>query len=227
MALPPQVIDQLSREPARTPGWSGRLLMFSFTLFFLAAIAWVGLSQGYERYLDSQDKKIQKELDSGSAQIPKDKESSLIGFYSQLDNLKNILDKHVYASNLFGFLEQTTHSNVYFTKLDLNSELNKVTLSGVAKTVKDATEQAQVFQGNEQVKSVILGNLAVLADGTWQFDLSLVLQDKFLNQAKIFGPSLSAPVQPGSQPATSTPSSTLTTASKTVTSTATTTNPSR
>lgn len=183
MALPPQALEQLSREPVRTPGWSGTLLMFSSTLLFVGIFAWVGLSYGYQPYLSKQLDGLDAELKTASKQINADTQSELISFYSQLTNLDTILDHHVYASAVFDLLEARVQPNIFFTKLDLNTETGKMILGGSAKSVKDVTEQVKLLEDDPKIASVALGNVAVQSNGSWQFDMTVNFKDGVLSES--------------------------------------------
>jgi len=54
MPLPDKVIEQLGREPPKTPGWSFGIVMFSGTILFIAVFIYFGLTLGYEPYLQLQ-----------------------------------------------------------------------------------------------------------------------------------------------------------------------------
>ena len=58
MALPQKVLEQLGREPPKTPGWAGQFLMFSSTIFFVSLVVYIGLVFGYRPYITSEVKKL-------------------------------------------------------------------------------------------------------------------------------------------------------------------------
>lgn len=184
MPLPPSAIEQLSREPARTPGWSGRLLMFSFTLFFLSLLAYGGLKFGYEPYLSKKIEDQKSQMQQLSQKVNADQQADILSFHSQLINVKKLLDGHIYSTNLFDFLERTTQANVYYSKLDFNTDTGKASLVGVAKTVKDATQQMQILESqSDYVKSVQVSNVTALTNGSWQFDALIEFKTNLTQQA--------------------------------------------
>jgi hypothetical protein len=208
MALPPQVIEQLGREPAPTPGWSGRLLMFTFTLFILSVIGYVGLAFGYAKYLDAEIRKIDREIKNQSQQIPEEEKGAILTFFSQLSNLRSILDKHVNASSVFNLLEATTHPKIYYTRLTLNSDRYEAVLTGIATSVSDVTEQAKIFQDRPEIKKVSLGNMNGVKDG-WQFEINLGLAPEFLTSQSANIGNLPSAMSTSTSTSTSTPTSTL------------------
>lgn len=208
MALPPKVIEQLAREPAQTPGWSGRLMMFAATLFILNLVGYFGLTLGYSKYLNGQIRDVDREIKSQSQQIPEEERGAIVAFFSQLSNLRLILDNHVAASSFFNLLETTTHRNVYYTRLAFNSEKDEVILTGMATSVADVTEQVKIFQGRTEIEKISLGNINNTGSG-WQFDVTLGLAPDFLSSVSASGlPAQAGGAAAPTSTATSTPTST-------------------
>ncbi len=175
MALPPQAVERLTHDPVRTPGWSGRLLMFATTLFLLSIFAYFSLVFGYDPYLQKQFSDLQNQTKLLSQQVQSDNQTKIIAFYSQLANLRTILDKHAYSSNIFGLIEKSVSPNTYFTKFTYNFSNQQVSLSGVAKSAQDVPAQIQIFQNTHGIAQVTFNNLTAQPGGQWQFDVILTL----------------------------------------------------
>ncbi len=182
MALPEQVVDRLSREPVHTPGWSGQLLMFAATIFFISLGVYLGLMFGYKPYLDSKISGLDAQIQKFTQEIPLSDQEQLASFYSQLSNLGGILKKHVVSSPLFDWLEKHTDANVFYAKFNFNPGTNQLALTGTAKTTNDFVQQIQAFQGESAVERINVNSLTSSSNGTWQFDLVLFLRPDFLNQ---------------------------------------------
>ncbi|HUZ93047.1 MAG TPA: hypothetical protein VNG29_03580 [Candidatus Paceibacterota bacterium] len=179
MPLPQKVIEQLGREPVKTPGWSGQLLMFSSTVLFIALIVYFGLAYGYEPYLNSQTQNIQKQLQSFSDKVPVAEQTALVNFYSQIANLQTILKTHVSGSPLFDWLEKNTETNVYLTKLNANVTSRQIAIGGVAKTLDDINQQlVDLGSQTDAVQSFVVNDITD-ANGKWQFDVTLTLTRSF------------------------------------------------
>jgi hypothetical protein len=183
MALPPSAIEQLSRDPLRTPGWSGRLLMFSVTLLFISIAGYTGLTFGYEPYLSNRIQEAKSEMDQLSRKASAEEQEKILSYYSQLVNVKNLIDGHTYPTLLFKWMETATHPNVYFNKFDFNAKNRTVSLLGTAKNVRDVTEQIEIFEKRPEVAQVSFSNVSVLGTGGWQFDASVVLKEGVLSSA--------------------------------------------
>ncbi len=200
MAFPAQAVERMVQDSARTPGWSGRLLMFSATLFMTSVFAYLGLVYGYAPYLQKQADTLNVQAKALTQQVQADNQTKIVEFYSQLANLRSILDKHAYSSALLELLEKSTYANVYFTKLSFTASNNQVALAGLARTAQDVPAQIQIFQTTPGIRNVTFNNLVALPGGQWQFDATLTLDPAVLASVAPV-PATSSPVSaPAAQP---------------------------
>lgn len=184
MVLPQKVIEQLEREPPKTPGWSGQLLMFSSTIFFISVFVYFGLLYGYKPYLASEVQKLQDKIQAFSQQIPAEDQAKIVNFYSQLINLKGILANHVTASRVFTWFEKNTQANVYYERFDLNTKNSRVSLGGVGKTMEDVNQQFAIFASRPELSRMVIGSVSLGQDG-WSFTTELFFdKDYFKEQSR-------------------------------------------
>ena len=184
MALPEKIVDQLGHDPLRTPGWAGQILMFSGTIFFISLVIYLGLDFGYKAYLNSSLKTLQDQLQTFSQQVPVEDQKKIISFYSQISNLKTVLANHVFSSQLFGWLEKNTQVNVSYDKFNLNTTNNQLSLSGTAKTMDDVNQQMVIFQSQENVSKIALGNIG-FTGGVWRFETTLSFQPGYFGRSNV------------------------------------------
>ncbi|OGY98315.1 MAG: hypothetical protein A2681_01315 [Candidatus Liptonbacteria bacterium RIFCSPHIGHO2_01_FULL_56_18b] len=166
--------------------------MFGLTLLFISTFTYFGLIYGYEPYLTRRVQDLEAQIRAFSAQIPVESQTNIIRFYSQLANLNSLLRSHLKASPAFAFIENAAHPNVYFTKFDMNADNRGISLSGVARSVRDITEQVRAFQERPEVEQATFNNVNVGQSGLWQFDVTLVVRDVLLHPSPAAGPA-SAP----------------------------------
>jgi hypothetical protein len=174
MALPQQVINQISRDTDNTPGWSFEIILFCAGLLVLSLAVYAGISFAYEPYLNSQLTKNQTDIATLSQSISSSDQAKLITFYSQISNLQSILATHVLSSQFFSWLEKNTESNVYYSQFALASG-NQITLVGNAGNEADVNQQIAIFESSPQVKSVAVTNVQLTSMGLWQFTASLIM----------------------------------------------------
>ena len=184
MALPEQIVERLSHEPVRTPGWSSRLLMFSGTIFFISLALYIGIVFGYKPYLEKEVANLDGQIKSFGQKIPPEEQSRLVSFYSQISNIQGVFRGHVASSKFFEWLEKNTETNIYYTRMNLLSFSGQVSLAGVSKTVEDFSKQLVVFQNSPLVQRVAVNSFSnVPANNMWQFDMTLYLTNGALSQS--------------------------------------------
>lgn len=178
MPLPQKVIEQLGREPPETPGWSGQLIMFSGTIFFIVILLYVGLAFGYGPYYDSALKKVSDEKSEISKQISIDRQNQLITFYSQLANLDKILKSHIVTSPIFTWFEKNTQKNIYFERFSLSLANDQVELSGFGKSIDDVNQELAIIESSQDVKKMDVSSISN-ENGSWKFQLRLYFDPTF------------------------------------------------
>jgi hypothetical protein len=183
MALPSTAIEQIRRDPSRTPGWSGRLVMFSGTALFVVILAFVGLKFGYEPYLDKQIAVSINDQKKFSQEIPTDIQDNIVKFYSQITNIKSLLARHGTPSEFFDLLETKTLPNVYFEKLNLTASNREAQISGRAKTFQDFSSQIAIFQATPLISKVVVKTSTLDPQGLWAFDITLTIDPSFFGSA--------------------------------------------
>ncbi|HVN26377.1 MAG TPA: hypothetical protein VMT99_01860 [Candidatus Paceibacterota bacterium] len=178
MPLPEPVVQQLNKDSSvRAPGWSVGIIAFAFSIFFIAAFLWAGLSYGYKPYLDAQTQKVEDQIEQENQAVSPADQANLIAYYSQISNLKQLLKTHVIPTNVLSWLEVNTEPNVYYSSFSFVSP-KQLLLAVNAKTEADANQQIAIFENSPQVKSLTVGNLASSGQGAtsyWQFSVSLTL----------------------------------------------------
>ncbi|MEK7093794.1 MAG: PilN domain-containing protein [Patescibacteria group bacterium] len=180
MALPSKVVDQLSRAPARTPGWSSRVLLFSATFFILSLAIFLGIQYGYGPFLENQMTRIDREIDEFSKQVPQRQQDELISFYSQLENLSTLLNRQMMTSKIFSWLEENTNVSVQLNSLAFNGGNRTLTLTGQARSINNLGEQLNRFRSQPVVKNSQLSQLALdQKNNSWNFSVVLTMTPEF------------------------------------------------
>jgi hypothetical protein len=175
MPLPQQVINQLSREPAETPGWSAGVIFYSAALFAIVLVIYFGMTLVYEPYLNKQVSDIENKVATLSQSISSQDQANLITFYSQISNLQTLLASHVLFPQFLSWLEQNTEANITYTAFSFGSG-NQITFAATAVTEADVNQQIAIFQASPEVQSVVVSNVgAATSGGGFQFSVTLLM----------------------------------------------------
>jgi hypothetical protein len=180
MALPQKVIEQLEREPPKTPGWSGQLLIFSGTVFIVCLFIYLGLAFGYQSYLQSEVNKLQDQIQVFGQQIPVEEQAKLIDFYSQIANLRSLISNHVISSRAFSWLEKNIQVSAYVSGFSLDVSASKLTISIRAKTITDFLQQIAIFENLPGIDSFDFGGIT-FGDGWLQFGANIKMPPAYFS----------------------------------------------
>jgi len=176
MPLPERVIEQLGQDAPQTQGWALGALFFSGGILFLTIAIYLGLTVGYEPYLQSQLTNVQNQVNTLGNSVSASEQSQLINFYSQIANLQTLLQQHVVSSQFFSWLEQNTEANVHYQSLAM-TQGDQVTLLGAAANEADVNQQIAIFENSPEVSSVTISNVSAptLLGSGWTFSVTLVM----------------------------------------------------
>jgi hypothetical protein len=175
MPLPQQVINQMSRDSEKTPGWSSGVLFFSLGLLALVVAIYFFLLGFYGPYLGGQLSGLESQVATANQSIASGDETQLVSFYSQVSNVQTLLKNHIVFSQFLSWLEQSTVASVYYTQFSFSSG-TQVTLTGSALTEGSITQQIAIFESSPAVKKTIVTNISASQQtGIWSFSVSLVM----------------------------------------------------
>lgn len=183
MPLPQQAIEKMIHDPAETQGAFKQFLLLASSLLILMIVIYVGLTFGYQTYLQGEIEKQRAKIESDSKRIPVAEQAQLINFYSQLANLKTLLAAHSEASPLLSLIERTVVPGLYYTKLNFNAGTGEVDLNGVAQSLDAIAGQTAIFQADPNIARVNLANVSQvqgLNQNTWQFSIVLFVQPQLI-----------------------------------------------
>lgn len=178
MPLPQQVINQLSREPVQTPGWSVGILTFTGGFLILMLAIYLGMAFVYEPHLQNQLSDLENQAIGLVQSVSPQDQAQLVGFYSQVSNLQTLLRNHVTLSRLLSWLESNTESNVTYTQMSFSATNGiQLSLSGIAKTMADLSQQVAIFEASPDVKSIAISNVSPSTQnvGYYQFTANISL----------------------------------------------------
>jgi len=136
-------------------------------------------------YFENQASTALQDLQEQIAQVgtgdEKTIEAQVLLDKQKIDDFSEIFANHQRASNFFKFLEENCHPNVWFGKLELNTQDDQATLSGEAAGFETLGQQIVIFQNQKLIKNVELSDFAVGTNGRVNFTLSLSLDPAIFN----------------------------------------------
>lgn len=167
-------------EPANV-GLPWRLMIFTFILLLFAILLFAGLKFGYITYLDDQIEATDLQMEDLAAQVSEGEKERFLTFYSQLVNLKKVLDRRSFSQNLFSLMESNTLGSVYYTNVEYSEDRLSAILSGRAESMEDFVNQMTVFGDSDEIDKAVLQDLT-LSEGEVNFSVNILLDSQFLNE---------------------------------------------
>jgi len=146
--------------PEKMPsGWLGRFLRFAVILFLVTLIIYLVIHYVYLGVLDRRVGDLENKIKGLEQDIPTQDREEVTAFYSQLVNLRTLLEKHIYPSQIFERLELTTHPQVTFTNFGYDFKENRIQVDGYAQNLEALAEQLLAFQRTSDFQKINLSNV--------------------------------------------------------------------
>lgn len=164
-AAPQNSLQDQFVEESIPVGLPWRLLISGILIFALTALIAVGLEYGYKPYLEEQVTAVDKQFSSLTKNISEQDQKNMVSMYSQIANLKSILEKRTAVNGVFKFLEEQTIPSVYYSEAAMNGPEFKLSVRGFAPTLTELSQQIAVFEKNKNVHSVVLESVGLQAGG--------------------------------------------------------------
>ncbi len=162
-------------------GFPWRLFIFSLTLFLFSLFIFVGLRFGYNSYINTVTSDLDKKIENLGGQVSQEDQQNFINFYSQLVNLKKVLDRHGFTAGIFSFLEKNTLGKIYYIDADFAVPESSLTLKGAAASSESLINQLALFDESPEIDQVILNQMNSNEEGV-SFGLTLFFNPDFFKK---------------------------------------------
>lgn len=159
-------------------GWPIRFFIFSVFILAVLVAGYLGLAYGYKPFLQKDLQKIKNETDLLNQQVSPTQREEFIAFYSQIENLKMLISKHVYASKVFPFLETNTRKDVAYNSMDLDITTMTASFGGIAANYESLASQLDIFKNLPEVKDVLISGATAGQNGVG-FQLQIIFNNDF------------------------------------------------
>jgi len=156
-------------------------------LFYVLALVIFLVILGYfflDFYLiagaDRKLQNLQNALDETKTEEHASLEKELSDYEKKIGYFSTLLNRHVFFSRTFNFIEENTHPDVWFLEFSLKPGEGEVKLSGQTDNFVNLHQQVRILKGNHSVKNLNLSKIAIGREGRVSFDLGLTLDPGLL-----------------------------------------------
>ena len=107
-----------------------------------------------------------------------EKEEKLKDLNRKIRTFSKILEKHFFISNIFSFLEKTTHPKVIYTSFDLNPKRGVLSLAGETENFLTLGQQILFFRESQFVSDLKFSEVSLTKEGKVSFSLDISLKSE-------------------------------------------------
>lgn len=167
-------------EPAAAPvGLPWRLAIAGVVAFLLSFFIYFGIKFGYLAFLEKQEARANADLENLAETISSQDQEQFVVLYSQIVNLKNVLDEHRFSSSMFSFLERNVVQGVVFSGADFTMATRTLRLDGIAEDLASLAVQVNEFSKAPEVSEIALDKVGV-SGGAATFTFSITFKSSAL-----------------------------------------------
>ena len=153
-------------------------------LLTICLILLLGLAGTYYYLYDSSKKLSQEIQEKEKALIETDSERTLkeelLSIEGKINTFSKLLSRHKKPLNIFNFIEETCHPDVWFSGFNFDSTKAIVIVSGQAKSFVVLGQQLIILKEVENLKDINLSGISIGEEGGVDFTLQLTFEPQIL-----------------------------------------------
>jgi len=166
-------IEIIPKKKVVTPPW--QIIFFSISIILLL------FSLSFYFFLSSQEKEYQNKISEiegliqEEAKKEEEKIKEVVRIKDRISTFSQITEKHVFVSDLFEVLADTTHPKVFYKSFDLNPGKNSFNLLGETENFFTLGQQFLLLKQNPMVNEIELSRISKTKEGKVEFTFNLTL----------------------------------------------------
>ena len=152
--------------------------------FYLALGLLIAVILGYAVlfYFEGKNSRNLQDIEYKIIQIgaeeDKVREEEISSVKNKINDFSSLFNNYKKTSNLFNFLEEICHPKIWLTRLELDSNMDQVLISGQSSNFKILGQQLLIMQEQDLIQRISLNNLSVNEEGNTDFYFQLFLNPK-------------------------------------------------
>jgi hypothetical protein len=171
-------MEIIPKPKRKLPSLETIFLYFSFLIFLFSIL--------FSLYLLVQEKSKKREISKIEEKIlalkspeVKKMEEEVLKYQEKILNFSNLIKDHLFYSKIFPPLEQKTHKQIYFSKMDSDFENSTIFLSGQSPNFFVLAQQLEVF-GEDPSLKVELKEVGLGKEGKVNFKIQITFDKNIL-----------------------------------------------
>lgn len=168
-----------STGTARTEQAGSVFFFISLGLFLFTLAAYGGiflLNRAQQQTLAT----LREQIKSKEENLRPELISQILLLDQRLANIRTLLSKHLFLSNVFRLIEQDVHPQVRFSNFNASANSRKADMTGEAASYAALARQIALFEQDPQVERVEFGGLTLTGENLLGFKLTLTFKPALL-----------------------------------------------
>ena len=181
--IPKKPLTPLARNAS---AMTGNLFVLIGAFLLVVSLLAAGAAFGYQSYLNTSIKQQSDSLQKAQAAFDPSTIQDLSRLDVRINNAESLLQKHVAASAIFGYLATQTLQNVQFTQFTYTLAEDgsaDIELVGTAADFATLALQSDQLNASKTLKDVVFSGIAV-SNGKVSFDVKATIDPSLINYAK-------------------------------------------
>lgn len=159
----------------------GGAWFFSISLvLFIAAAVLAGGLFFYQRTLQAGQAQWQEQVAAQEGELRPELFGQLIDLSNSMAVSRQLLDNHVFSSNVLLFIQSVIHPFVYFNSFSFSRDSRRIEVSGAANLYRTVSDQVSIIESHPQVEKVDFGGLSRDEKGRVNFKLAIIFKSSLL-----------------------------------------------
>lgn len=155
----------------------GRSLLFysSLLIFFLILASYGGLAILNPSQQKTKEKSIE-EIKLKQENLRPELLNEIFLLDERLKNMRMLLSRHTFVSNVFRLIESDSHPLVHFINFSLITDSRKLEVTGETANYTTLSKQIGILERDPQIEKVEFGGLSFTAANLLGFKLTIILK---------------------------------------------------
>ena len=160
------------------------LFYFNLIFFFLLILIFIIADSFTEKYEKEYLYLVQAIEERAPPKEIKLKESEILIYQEKLKTFNFLFDKRMPASKFFIAIEEVTHPDIWFSRVDLDFERKNAIFSGHTKSIRSLGQQFYILKKQNWIKDINIETISINKLAGFDFSFNLVFNIKLFNENK-------------------------------------------
>ncbi len=168
------MVEIIPKPVKETDRWQ-KILIYLFIFLIIVLIGTYFLLDNLEESSKIYVDELEKRLKQGRTAERITLEEENLNYKKKIEAIVPFLEIHILSSKFFEFLEKKVHPRVFFSRVNLSVQEEKVILSGQTDSFSTLQQQLSILNKESIIENLVLTNATLNKEGGIDFNLNIFL----------------------------------------------------